>query len=433
MNLSDYFKKSVSTGLGKSLGSTLVAVIFIPLIIRNIGIENYGIWMLLVIFMGISSVADIGLSKSLVYFLPRQKSQEDINEMYSAGFFLNGFSVLLVVVFGFIVFISGVNVWGANASIPYETGRLLLVSGLIIAACSLATTFYRFVLEAFYKIYIVNIGFLLLTALNYISIYLLSFVTDKIEHFILVTTAIYIFMFFSHWAIVRTKLNISLHVPRLATIRKMVKYSFGFFIVGSFFTITDSANRYLIIFFGGSAATYGIFDVALKVAFMGFSCLQAFAAPLFSIFAHYGEERMSEIKHILNRSVFWISGVYVVGCLLFLIFGRHALDIFLGKNSPELFNASLILVLGIAFFGIAEPFHRALLGLGNLWLVFKINAVQLVTNFLFIAIFTDLDPLYRLSLAYSLSWAMTAVIHIIAFRFRYFHADKSVNQDLAYK
>lgn len=433
MNLSDYLKKSVSTGLGKSLGSTLIAVIFIPLIIYRIGIENYGIWMLLVIFMGISSVADIGLSKSLVYFLPRQKSQEDINEMYSAGFFLNSFSVLLVAVFGFIVFISGVNVWGANAPIPYETGRLLLVSGLIIAACSLATTFYRFVLEALYKIYIVNVGFLLLTALNYISIYLLSFVTDKIEHFILATTAIYIFMLFFHWAIVRTKLNVSLHVPRLATIRKMAKYSFGFFIVGSFFTITDSANRYLIIFFGGSAATYGIFDVALKVAFMGFSCLQSFAAPLFSLFANYGEDRMSEIKHILNRSFFWLSGVYVAGCLLFLIFGRYALDMFFGKNSPELFSASLILVLGITFFGIAEPCHRALLALGHLRLVFKINAVQLVTNFLFIAIFADLEPLYRLSLAYSLSWAVTAAVHIIVFRMCYFHSRKLTQQTLVYK
>ena len=135
MKLSAYLKKSITTGLGNSVGSALISIVFIPLIIQKIGMEKYGIWALFFIFIGISSTADLGLSKSLVYFIPKQTTKEDVNEVYSAGFFVNSLMVLFVGVVGIIVYWSGVNVWGNNESLSYELGRKFLLCGLIIACC----------------------------------------------------------------------------------------------------------------------------------------------------------------------------------------------------------------------------------------------------------------------------------------------------------
>lgn len=430
MKFSTYFKKASFTGLGKSVGSALITIIFIPLIIHRIGIENYGIWMLLAVFMGISAVADLGVTKSLVYFIPRQKHQEDINEVYSAGIFVNGFMVLLVAIIGLIVYWFGINIWGTNNVVSYELGRLLFVCGLIVACCSLAIALYQSVLEAFFKIYMVNIGFFLLTALNYISIYLLSFITNKPEHFAIATTVVYIFILFLHWVMVRFKTTASLHVPKWETIRRVVKYAFGFFAVGLSWTITYTASRYLIIFFGGNASAYGVFDIALKIAFFALTCLQAFVSPLFSAFVNYGEERINEIQYILKRSLAGLGGAYVLGCLLFFSFGERILALFSENNKQELFLASFILILGIAFFAVADPFYRAFLALGRLKLMFMLSLIQPIVNVLGLVVLVNLDPLYRVSAAFSLSWAITALVHMIVFRLAYsYQNNKATNLD----
>jgi len=132
-------------------------------------------------------------------------------------------------------------------------------------------------------------------------------------------------------------------------------------------------NRYLIIVLAGDPRVYGIFDIALKVGHMGLNCLQVFAVPLFSVFTGYGQEKIGEIKQILKRCFVGLGGAYILGCLLFLLLGGYLFDIIFQKEGGDLFHASLILIPGIALFGVAEPFYRALMALGHLRLTFIIN------------------------------------------------------------
>ena len=419
MKLSAYLKKSITTGLGNSVGSALISIVFIPLIIQKIGMEKYGIWALLFIFIGISSTADLGLSKSLVYFIPKQTTKEDVNEVYSAGFFVNSLMVLFVGVVGIIVYWSGVNVWGNNESLSYELGRKLLLCGLIIACCSLATSLYRSILEATYKIYIVNIGFLLLTTLNYVSIYILSLFTGKLEYFILCTTVVYGIILFFHLFIVHFTMGVFFHIPRLSTIKGIVKYSFSFFSIGILSSIVLPFNRYLFALLSGDMKAYGIFDVALKIAMIANSCLTAFGTPLFSIFAGYGRTQLLEIKRILNRYFIGLGGIYIFGCLLFFISGKYFLDIFIKVESLALFNVSLVLILGIGLSGVAEPFTRALWALGHLRLSFKTKIVLPVMNFSLIIVFAKMTPIYRFGMAYSLAFAITSLVVMVSFKVKY--------------
>jgi O-antigen/teichoic acid export membrane protein len=429
VKLSNYLKKSISTGLGNSLGSALVCIIFIPLIIQRIGMEKYGAWAILFIFIGISSVADLGLSKSLVYFITKQRSQKQINEVYSAGFCLNTLIVLLVAIAGLAIYWSGLNVWGSNESISYELGRRILLCGFVIMCCSLATSFYRSVLEAFYKIYLVNVGFLLLTTLNYSSVYVLSFFSTNIQYFIVCTVGVYITTLLFHMVLVLLGTEASLCVAKLSTFRQILKKALSFFFIGTLNILVEPTNRYLFAFLAGDARAYGFFDIALKIATMARGCLAAFALPLFSVFAGYGRAGISKIKQILNRYLVGLGASYALGCTLFLIAGKYILHAFITTESPHLFHASFILVLGVALYGVAEPYVRALLALGDLRVSFNIKAVQIASNLSLIVLLAKLTPLYRFSLAYSLAFSIAAVLYILVFTYKYWNWPRRLCED----
>ncbi len=56
------------------------------------------------------------------------------------------------------------------------------------------------------------------------------------------------------------KSTVSLHIPRLKTIRAVAKHTLGFFSIGVVFTIMDAVSRYFIVLLAGNTKVYGIFD-----------------------------------------------------------------------------------------------------------------------------------------------------------------------------
>ena len=117
IKLGSYLKKSTSTGLINSVGSAVFSVILIPLIISRIGMENYGAWATLMIFIGLSGTADLGLSKSLVYYIPKQKTIEEKGRICSAGLIINCVIIFIIAGAGISAYLLGISVWGENESI----------------------------------------------------------------------------------------------------------------------------------------------------------------------------------------------------------------------------------------------------------------------------------------------------------------------------
>ncbi len=107
-----YMAKSLATGIPNTLGSALFAIVLIPLIVRNIGKEQYGAWTLLFIFLGLSASLDIGIPKALVYLIPREKNRDEVNRLFTASAFLVGCLMLLVLLFAFALIYFKVPVWG---------------------------------------------------------------------------------------------------------------------------------------------------------------------------------------------------------------------------------------------------------------------------------------------------------------------------------
>ena len=85
--LRKYLTKAFLTGSIKTIFVILSTILFLPLIIKNIGMSNYGIIALATIFSGNIAFLDLGISKSITLMLGKSKSKEEANKIFSIGIF----------------------------------------------------------------------------------------------------------------------------------------------------------------------------------------------------------------------------------------------------------------------------------------------------------------------------------------------------------
>jgi O-antigen/teichoic acid export membrane protein len=141
---------------------------------------------------------------------------------------------------------------------------------------------------------------------------------------------------------------------------------------------------------------------------------------MFSVFSSYGKERIAEINRILDRYLIWSSALYVAGCAIFWFGGSYLLERLTGAEDIRLlFEVTLIILIGNASFGLAEPFVRAFWGLGDLAVTLRIKLLQPLANIALILALSGLTPIYRFSWSFSIAFALSAVVMVAVFKLRY--------------
>jgi len=411
-----YLIKSIATGLPKTFGSAFFAIALIPLIIRNVGMDAYGAWTLVCIFVGLSGALDIGIPKALVYLLPQTQQREEANALFSASAAITACLVGLVVTIGLLVLFLDLPILGGANLISRSLNNLFVLSGINIVSCSLLNSLCFSLLEARYKIYVVNICFFILTALNYTLVFLLSLFSNNVEYMIYCTNLTYIAVLCVNIALVKIYTDIGFAKVTLHAVKTVFLKGKDFFVLGLLHTITLPLNRYLVLFFSANLAACGIYDVSLKVANMSQAALICFSAPLFSLFAGYGKNNVDKITRVLHVIFILLAILYVLGVSAYLIVGKQMLEFAFGESDPQLFYAALFLILGIGLDGVSEPHIRALWALGH---VKKCIGIRLCISsinigFIFLLFFVE-QPLYRITLAIMLARMMGAFLFISAF------------------
>lgn len=417
MSLSAYLRKSISTGVANTILSAVSVLVFLPLIIERIGIEKYGVWAMLAIFSGASGIADMGISKSLVYFIPKEKEQRGIDNIFSAGLLVNVAIILLLCFLGSVLVLSGINIWGDSDELAGHTGNVLTLCGATILVLSLATSLYRALLEALLKIHVVNLGFMALTIFYYSSAYIASIFVEDVDTLLIISSTVYGGIFVFHVWYTHKFASISIVWPGIRTVRKVLKYALGSFSISILEMVVQPVSRYLLAVTSTDTRLYGIFDIGLRLSHMANSLLAVGAVPMLAIFSSYSLEKIGKINRILDRYLLLTGGLYIAGIVLFFLIGELLLHMIFRIESAELFLACLTLMIGVCTTGVAEAFARAFLGLGYLRTLFGVRLLLPVTNFMMIWYLSEISPLSRFSIAYSAAFGITAIATIVTFRF----------------
>ncbi len=270
-------------------------IILLPILTKNLSIEEYGYWSLIVVTIGmVVTIAMLGLPFTLVRFLSLLTEKEKIQEIF--------YSMFLLVILISILISSIIYLFSKNVAYLLFDGNVIIVKLMsiiiFIECCNSFLIGYLRAREQAKRYSILNTT---KTIIQIISIALLVLSGKGIigaEIGLLISSIV--ISIFLNYTIVS---EIGIKVPRFENIKEYL--NFGIPTVPSNLSnwIVNASDRYVIGFYLGPASV-GYYSPGYSVG----NLINIFSAPLNFILPatlskHYDNNNIDEVKNILNISL----------------------------------------------------------------------------------------------------------------------------------
>lgn len=396
-----YLRKVAASSLFNSLTSAVATALLLPLVIRRIGLDAYGLWAVMGIFIGVTSALDFGIWKSLVYLIARGQHSPQ-NLLSSAGLMclLGGcvFSVLL-----FCAMFAGVPVFGQLVESQADLKWWLAGCGCIVVFASLLTNLARGVLEAAYRGHWVNIGYGALTLVQYAIAVAIASRSHDPRMLMAGSAVVYVVILLIHLLWLHSLSALRWQRPSWSTMRAILRFGAGSSLADLPSILIGPLLSYLFVVSASSAGDYGVFDLALRIATLSATTLSMLSTPFFAIVAaaHAGDAQ-GQTRRMLSDYLRITLSLGVLGWLVFLVIGTALLTLFFTDRPAEIHRAALIMLAGTAAVAASEPVTRMLMGLGRLRDLAKVRFVMLTMAMVAVWLFAEQQPLERFSWAFAL-------------------------------
>ena len=415
MNIKDYLKKNVFASVGKILTVSSVTLLLLPIIIQKVGLDLYGIISLTLLFSGVSSLMDLGLSQAIVLLSGDKKITSD--QVITSAIFIN-ITIISIVSIGFILLnYLGVDFLGKDINLNQSDKYWLLVTSFLILVFMLLNNICKSILEAKYFMHVVNFSLALFTPVLYLIIYLLSFFTNNVAIYIITPLIITACLFVFYVIFIKTKTDVKLVKVDKTHIKTVLKCSFRFMNLGIINSVIMPIMRYLFILMVADVGLYAIFDLSFKVAMLANSLIVSLSVPMFAVFSKLIKEKASEMSKIAFK-IFYIS----LAVYLFILAGYHFLgEVILSylklsvNHLDVLYDLIFVLLISLGSVAVVEVFYRYFLGDNQLYKAFLMKLTVPIISVIFFFILSDVEIIYRFIYAYGISLIVNAVVIFCAF------------------
>jgi O-antigen/teichoic acid export membrane protein len=326
---------------------TLQSIIFLPIITKILGAEDYGIWSQIQITMSLLvPLTFLGLCQSLGRFLPGEKDEKKIQDgVYSSLIIISG--VILVLALFLIIFAGPASVFFRFAP------TFIKFLSLIIIFESLNTVLLTVVLsrsEVGKYFWFSALKMLGETGLVIYAIFIGYGLYGAILALLFIKFAIFLVLL----AYVVKKIGIK--IPNFSLIKDYLKFGLPTVTNGISYGIVTSADRYIIGFFLG-VLFVGYYAPAYSLGML----LTFFIFPVMSILTivlprFFDENNLTEVKNYLGHSFKYfllimipaVFGVSILSSQLLLIFSTK--EIAGNAHIVVPFIAASMLIYGIICF-----------------------------------------------------------------------------------
>jgi len=409
-------KKSFVSGNAKTIIITLCTLIFLPIIIKKIGIENYGILSLSMIFGGLFGSFELGISKTVTVLFSQ------VNDRKKSEVFSNALLMIfcLLIIVGTLFFLSNAifNIFGENKYINHELGNFILFTSYISVALILLNNLLLSSLQGYLLNHYVDLGQIIFSIFYHFLLMIAAYKFDSIYLIILMPLLAYSIQatFLGYALFSKTQLKIG--QIRLKSIKPMILTSIDYFKIGLTTIFLQPINKYLLFYLTGNAGTLGLFDIALKLANISSSLLNASSQPLLAIFSKM-KESVDKIHSLSFKISIFILIQYIIGLFIFFILGQSIVNFLVPENSQLLYYISFLLIATIASTAIFEPFFKFLLSQDPPKYAFYSKLSFPISNLIFFILIDHSDILLKITYAYSMSL-------IVNNFFTYFYYKKSI-------
>lgn len=358
-------KNSLWNLLGNVLPG-LLGVVTIPLIIRNIGIESMGILTLIWTCIGYFNLFDLGVGRALTFTISSligQKKWEDISFHIFSG-------LLLILLFGLLGTLGVLSsrtfilnyFFNPSSTIAESTFRSLFWMGISLPFV-LLTTGVRGVLESFAAFRELNLIKTVMGFFNFLSPYIVSLWTHRLDHIVLVLVIGRITFTFCHLWILEKYLHrhpestmdkqwwSKKNWNRFQWLSNEIKILFAF---SGWMTLSNIigplmvyADRFFIAkFFAASETAY--YTVPFEAVTKLWILPGALAGVLFPAFAQMLQTDQRRLDQVYGQS-FKVFAILLLPIIFFVgIFSENLMTLWLGSE----FASRSYLIFTILTFGV---------------------------------------------------------------------------------
>jgi O-antigen/teichoic acid export membrane protein len=392
-----YLRRTGTTGLLNTAASALSVAVLLPLIIHRVGLESYGFFAMLAIFVGVAALLELGMSKALVYLVPRQPGS--ISELFSAAALLCSFGCGAFLAVLLALLAAGIPLFGSAVAGRSNLVWWLCATGAILVLINVSTALIRGALEGAYKMDVVNVGFAALTFTNYLAVFLASLFSDDPRVLLIASLSAFLLMLVVHVFVARQLLGLRLVWPSGARVREVRAIGWRSFLADAPGTLQTPALQYLFTLAARSGADYGVFDLALRIATLCATALSSLSTPFFAVVAGAARDSAVAVRIAIRKHIRLTLALGFVGWGVFALLGNIIIRWVVPEAPPDLFRVTLIILAGAALLAAFEPFVRMQLGLGRQMSVAQVRAAMLATSIALATLPVPWTPMTQFGLA----------------------------------
>lgn len=417
-----YFKKNIKksffSGISKTITVTICTLIFLPIIINKIGIENYGILSLSMLFGGLFGSFELGISKT-VTVLFSQNNDKEKSRIFSNALLIILFLLLCIGAL-FIIVNANFNIFGENKYINRELGNFIVYTSYISVILILLNNLLLASLQGYLLNHYADLGWIVFSVFFHLLLILAAFKFDSIYVIILSPLLAYFLqaLFLSSILFLKTELRFG-KVDK-AYLKPMLYTSIDYFRIGLTTIFIQPINKYLLFYLTGNVGILGLFDIALKLGNISASLLNATSQPLLAIFSKMKDD-INKINFLSGKVSIFIFFQYIAGLFIFFVLGKSIVSFLVPENNQLLYYISFLCIASIASTAISEPFFKFLLSQNPPKYAFYSKLSVPISNVLFFMLIDHSDILLKITCAFAIS------VGFVNNFFTYFFYRKSIS------
>ena len=359
----------------------IAAVILIPLLIKGLGDERFGILNLAWIIIGYFSFFDFGIGRGLTKVVSEKigtSGETEISYIFWTSFIIM-FLVSSIVSLCMVVFMpSIVSLFNITTGIKGETLATFYALAFSIPIVS-TTAGLRGVLEAYQKFGIINLIRITLGIFTFLVPLIVLYVVNSLFWIVIAMIIIRVFIWYSYLV---TCFRVNKHIKinpgfKISSIKPVLKFSIWITLANIVGPIIAYSDRFLIgALVSATALTYYAtpYQVITKVLLIP----GAFLAVLFPIFSSGFTKNPDRTKNLFIRAVKVISLIIFPIIFFVMIFAHEIMQIWLGVKFAV--NSTLILQflsIGILMNSLSIVPNFFFQGIGKPKIPTLINLVEL--------------------------------------------------------
>ncbi len=311
--------KSSLTGGAQFLTNTALVFITIPMFVRILGAEAYGVFSLVTLLGSLNTFANLGLNSSLVRFLAKQgKTQESDLDIIVTCIIL--VCILLPLTVTALVFQDGIllHVFGIPATLISD-GRWLFIATMAGNVLVLLGQTFTAILDSQQKIYMTN-AYLMIYSFVYWGLILLAILCGLALKGVAVATLIAVSIWF---CIVFTSAlrswgglsSAGIRSNGLRIAKKQLSYGMQIYAGGVLGFFHEPITKILVSRLVGVPQA-GIFDIALRVRNQLVGLVTKLLSPLYPAISQIKDtEKLKFLVHDVEQKTF-LLGVPIVGIIV---------------------------------------------------------------------------------------------------------------------